>query len=118
MFYDRFEELCRNKGVKPSKAAIDAGINKSTVTYWKKTPDFKPNGAVIEKLSKYFGITRAELLGEQKERPLINNDEELTEYLEELRERSDMRMLFSVTKNATKEQVMAIVKMIEEMQGK
>ena len=35
------------------------------------------------------------LLGnEQKEKPLVNNDEELTEYLEELKNRKEMRMLF------------------------
>ena len=41
---------------------------------------------------------------------------ELAEYLEELKNRPDKRMLFSVTKNATKAQIEAIVRMIEEMQ--
>ena len=42
--------------------------------------------------------------------------EALAEYLEELKNRPDKRMLFSVTKNATKAQIEAIVRMIEEMQ--
>ena len=41
-------------------------------------------------------------------------DAELAEYLEELKNRPDKRMLFSVTKNATKAQIEAIVRMIEE----
>lgn len=44
-------------------------------------------------------------------------ERELAGYLEELRARPDKRMLFSVTKNATKEQIEAIVHMIEELQA-
>ena len=44
-------------------------------------------------------------------------DDDLREYLEELRSRPEKRLLFSVTKNATRSQIEAIVKMIEEMQS-
>ena len=40
------------------------------------------------------------------------------EYLDELRTRPEMRMLFSTTKNATKAQIEAIVQFIEGMQEK
>lgn len=119
VFYDNYVRLCNSISKSPSAVAVELGLKKATVTRWKKGGN--PTDANLQKIAVYFGVSTDYLLGkesEQKERPLINNDEELTEYLEELRERSDMRMLFSVTKNATKEQVMAIVKMIEEMQGK
>ena len=63
MFYERFVQLCRQKGVSTSKAAIDAGLSKSTVTKWKKDPGTKPSGNVIDKLCRYFGISVSELLG-------------------------------------------------------
>lgn len=50
--------------------------------------------------------------------PIDRVEPELREYLDQLRNRDEMRMLFSVTKGATKEQVEAIVKMIESMQDK
>ena len=50
--------------------------------------------------------------------PIDQVEPELREYLDQLRNRDEMRLLFSVTKGATKEQVEAIVKMIESMQGK
>lgn len=65
MFYDRFVVLCRRKGVTPSRAAIDAGLSKSTVTKWKNDPDSKPTGNVIGKLTNYFGVSIAELLGDE-----------------------------------------------------
>lgn len=63
MFYERFVQLCKQKGVSTSKAAIDAGLSKSTVTKWKKDPGTKPSGNVIDKLCRYFGISVSELLG-------------------------------------------------------
>ena len=63
MFYERFVQLCRQKGVSTSKAAIDAGLSKSTVTKWKTDPGTKPSGNVIDKLCRYFGISVSELLG-------------------------------------------------------
>ena len=67
MFYDHFVRLCKQKGVSTSKAAIDAGLSKSTVTKWKKDPTTKPSGNVIDKLCRYFDISVSELLGYEEE---------------------------------------------------
>lgn len=75
MFYDRFSALCAERGVSPSRAAIEAGLSKSTVTKWKSNPDSEPTGSAIKKLSDYFGITRAELLGESIEKAPVISDE-------------------------------------------
>lgn len=64
MFYDRFVALCKRKGVSPSRAAEDAGLSKSTVTKWKNDATAHPTGNVIDKLTRYFDIPVAELLGE------------------------------------------------------
>ena len=69
MFYERFLELCKDKGVSTSKAAIDAGLSKSTVTKWKKYPTSKPSGNVITKLCNYFDVSVSELLGTEEEEP-------------------------------------------------
>lgn len=66
MFYERFAALCAQRGISPSRAAEDAGLSKSTVTKWKRSPDSRPTGAVLEKLAQYFGVTVADLLGEPK----------------------------------------------------
>lgn len=68
MFYDKFARICKEHGVSPSKAAIDAGLSKSTVTKWKTTPDAQPTGTAIKKLSAYFSIPISELLGEEEQK--------------------------------------------------
>jgi transcriptional regulator with XRE-family HTH domain len=50
---------------------------------------------------------------DKKEKPLVNGDEELTKYLQYLKTRPEMRMLFDITKSATKEDVEKAVKIIE-----
>lgn len=36
MFFERFLNLCKEKGLSPSKASQEIGFSKSSVTYWKK----------------------------------------------------------------------------------
>lgn len=117
MFYDNFLRLCNQKGVSPSAAVVEMGFQKSVVTRWKKSI---PTDANKLKIANYFGVSVDELIGdaENEKKPLINEDEELTEYLEELKNRPEMRMLFSLTKGATKEDVEKAVRIIEAALGK
>lgn len=64
MFYDKFLELCNKKGIKPTPAAVEAGISKSLVTKWRTEKIETPSPEVLAKVAQYFGITIAELLGE------------------------------------------------------
>lgn len=43
----------------------------------------------------------------------MNGDAELTEYLEELKSRPELKMMFSLTKNATKKDVEKAVAIVE-----
>lgn len=55
---------------------------------------------------------------EDKKELLVNDDQELTEYLEALKTRPEMRMLFQLSKDATKEDVEAAVRIIEALRNK
>ena len=68
MFYDRFVYLCKQKGVTPSRAALDAGISKSLVTKWKTNNVSDPSPEVLRKLATYFNLSLSELLGEDAEK--------------------------------------------------
>lgn len=115
MFYDNYVRLCNSVHKSPSAVAIEIGIAKPTVYRWKSGSI--PNHATAVKVADYFGVPVSELTGEQKEQAAIDVvDDDLKEYLDELRSRPEMRMLFSTTKTATKAQIEAIVKFIEGMQ--
>lgn len=66
MFYDRFVELCKNKGVSRTKACVDCGISR---TAWHKWEDGStPNGATINKFAAYFSVSVGHLLDEETEK--------------------------------------------------
>lgn len=112
MFYDRFRELCQQKGVSCNRAALEMGLSNATPTKWKKT-GATPNVETLQRIADYFGVSTSSLLGSEK--PLINDDEELTEYVEMLKNRPECRMLFQLTREATKEDVEAAVRIIEAL---
>lgn len=118
MFYDKYVSLCRQKGISLSRAAIDAGISKSLISKWKNNQTQVPSPEILQKLSIYFCVPISDLLCEEK--PLATEDEELDEYLEMLRTRPEMRMLFRVSKDATKadvEKAVAIVEALRKTEG-
>ena len=66
MFYDRFLELCAEKGVKPTNACIEAGLSRGLAAKWKSTKTEKPSADALEKMSVYFEKTIDEILGKEK----------------------------------------------------
>ena len=64
MFYDKYAQLCKRKGVSMSAAALEAGLSKSLVTKWKTNKVDVPSPDVLKKLSAYFGMPVSELLEE------------------------------------------------------
>lgn len=71
MFYDKYAQLCKKRGISMSAAALEAGLSKSLVTKWKANKVDVPSPDVLKKLSTYFGMPVSELLGEEekKEQP-------------------------------------------------
>ena len=116
MFFDKLSELCQEKGITVTQAAREIGYNAASNYYWKKsgaTPTFD----ILEKIAKYFGVTIAYLSGETdiKSPQPTSEDDELLLLLDELRNRPDMKMLFSVSKKCTPDEVRQAVKIIEAL---
>lgn len=117
--YDRLALLCSQKGIKGGRMCTDLGISKSLMTDLKMGRKTGITAVTAQKIASYFGVSVGYLLGEedQKEKPLINNDEELTEYVQMLKTRPECRMLFQLSKDASKEDVEKAVRIIEALRG-
>ena len=109
--YEIFEQLLQLKGVTPYKVAKATGIAQASLSDWKSGKVKQPAADKLQKIADYFGVTVDYLLGNSHK--TTKEDVELQNYLEELRTRPEMKMLFSVTKNATKEEIEKAVKIIE-----
>lgn len=128
MFYDNYVSLCAKIEKSPSGVAREIGLSNAAANGWKNGK--MPNDTTLSKLSSYFGVSVYTLTeekektptpeGERKSAVLVNDDAELTEYLEELRSRPEMRMLFSISKGATKadiEKAVAIIEALRKTEG-
>ena len=117
MFFDRFENLCKQKGVSKQKACIDCGLSRTAWNKWKAGAI--PNGDAIQSLADYFGVTTDYLLtgAETKKVPAPTGGDELDETLERLRTRPECRMLFKLADGATAEDVKKAVAIIEALRS-
>ncbi len=122
--YERIEALCAQKGVNITQMCRQAGVNRGNLTDLKMGRQTGLSTRNMDRIAKYFGVSIEELLGTagaREDADLVNGDEELTEYLEMLRSRPECRMLFSVTKNATRDDVekaVAIIEALRKAEGK
>ena len=67
MFYDRFKQLCEQKGVSCNKAVLEIGLSNATPTKWRKT-GATPNGDTLNRIAAYFGVSLDYLLDEKTEK--------------------------------------------------
>lgn len=96
-----------------SDLVTDLNLTASTVSDWANGKKY-PRVDKMQLLADYFGILKSDLT-EKHETSKMTDDIELQEYLEELKNRSELRMLFSLTKGATKEDVEKAVRIIEAL---
>ena len=86
MFYDRYVELCQQKGVSLTRAAKDNKLSNSTQTKWQEGSI--PNGATLIKLANYFNVSIDYLVGLSNKKQIAKDlsDEEsvLLEYFRRL----------------------------------
>ncbi len=120
-FYNNYVRLCAQVKKSPSAVAEEMGFSRTSVSRWKKME--KPRDATALRVANYFNVPLESLFVEDSVEPeqASNDNSELEEYLEELRNRSEVRMLLSVTKDATKadvERAVAIIEALRKSEGK
>lgn len=95
----------------------EAGVSRASLSDLKVGRKQTLSADTLSKIARYFNVTVDYLLGAEK-KPLVNDDEELTEYLQMLKTRPECRMLFQLSKDATKEDVEKAVRIIEALWDK
>ena len=115
--YEIFAKLLSDNNVTAYQVGKATGISTSTLSEW-KNGKYTPKSDKLQKIADYFNVPVEYLLtGEKKSPDTMSEDEEIMEYLNELKNNPGMRILFSKAKGATKEDLEKVVKMIEIMRG-
>jgi len=114
----RIRELCVSRNTSITKIEKALGYGNGTVSGWNKAKKKAPYDRVVA-IAIYLGVSPDYLeTGHRREKAPGTEAEggaEMNEYLEQLRTRPEMKMLFHTFKGATKEQIEAIVAAWEAM---
>lgn len=111
----RIEALLKEKKLPKLEFYKQIPITPSAFSLWRKG-ETNPTKENISRMAEILGTTEQYLMfGGEKEKPIIAEDDELNEILEACRERSDLRMLFKLSKGATADDVKQAIKIIEAL---
>ena len=113
MFSDVLRRLRKNAGLSQEELGAKLGLAKSTISMYENGTR-EPSLEILEAIADIFNVDMNTLTDSKASAEF---SDELQGYLEELKTRSEMRMLFKLTKGATKEDVMKAVKIIEALIG-
>ena len=112
MFADVLKKLRIQSGMSQEELGNKLGLAKSTISMYENGVREPKSIEILEAIADTFNVDMNTLTDSKTSAEL---NDELQEYLEELKNRSEMRMLFSLAKGATKEDVMQAVRIIEAL---
>lgn len=118
---DRIRVLCVKNKTSITKLEMEFGYANGTIGKWKNAKKRPPLEKVMEIAARLNTTVDYLYNGEEIEKaptPEDERDDELSEYLDMLRSRPECRMLFSLAKGATKEDVETAVTIIEAIRKK
>lgn len=72
MFWEIYSDLCATAKSSPNRVAKELSISSGAVTEWKKGRN--PQSSTLQKIADHFGVTVDYLLGNEKEKPTVNDD--------------------------------------------
>ena len=105
-------------GLSQQEVARSVGVSEATVSRWESGDIANMGAGRIKLLAQVLQTSPMEILGGTSASPGEEDDPrdpELVEYLQQLRSRPEMRMLFSTTKNASRAEIERAVKIIQAL---
>lgn len=112
-------ELCREYATSYTKMCNDTGVSRSLLTEIRKGRKKGITAKTAQKIADYFGVSVDRVVyGKRDEgEKSVEPDTELAEYLDDLRDRPETRMLLAATRGMTKEQVKIMADFAKTIRG-
>ena len=107
--YENIIALCNERGIKGGKMCTDTGISKGLLTDLKMGRRTGVSAATAQKIASYFGVSVGYLLGEEKEKTAVENDNGLSE---------SKKQLLALAESCTEEDAEKLLQMMQILLGK
>lgn len=117
--HEIIDSLLKKRGISGYKMCNDLGLSRSFITELRKGRAKSVKVETAQKIADYFGVSVGYLLGnEQKETaPAEAEADEMSDILQEFRENPELKTLFSLSKNATPEELRQYINVIKALRG-
>lgn len=117
MFSERLKILRSQAGMSQKELAERLFVSQQSVAKW-ETDKSTPNPEMVARIAEVFGVPSDYLLGiSDVQSPSLPYDPETVAAMEDAFERPEMRALFSVSKNATKEDIEKTIAILKTIKG-
>lgn len=118
-FAENLKILRKEQKLTQKQLAAKLGVALSTVAMW-ETGAREPDYEMLNKIAQFFHVTYDMLLSSNPVKNFIDGSEEdeLLELRDLLRNRPEMKMLFSISRNATRSDIEKTVAIIEALKDK
>lgn len=109
MYYEIFEKLCKERGVKPAHVSKETGVSTATLTNWKKGV-YTPKSDKLQLIADYFGVSLAYLTG----REIVIDTKPMRQAMEAIQEQtapglSDVIKMYQVFDDEDREEILTLM---------
>lgn len=116
-FANILKTLMEKKGVTNYRLSKDIDCAPTTVTNW-LTGKTVPASDKMQLLAGYFGVSVDYLMtGDDEDTAERYEQQEVADMLDEIRKNPELRTMFSITRNATPEQLRQYINVIKAIRG-
>lgn len=115
-FGGNLKYLRLSKGISMSELGKRIGVAVTTISTYENDPSKAPSPERIVKIAHALGVPTNELFVNDGQKEVID-DYELRDYLSDIKDRGEMRALFSLSQNATKEDIDQTLAILSTLRG-
>ncbi len=113
MYYQNFEELCKQRNIKPNKVSKETGVSTATLTSWKQGK-YTPKPDKLKLIADFFNVSLEFLM--RNEDVQWNPSEQTMDYTISLsEEEQDLLMKYRKADDTQKEMIRRILAYSDKM---
>lgn len=121
-FGQRLKELRKSKGLTGEQLGAIFNVTKTAISNWENGNRF-PDENTLRKIAEFFNVTLDYLLGRTDIKnpsdyihKAVEDDPELAEFWEEMKERESLQILFKQAKNLDDRDIKQIIRIIKAIE--
>lgn len=116
-FIANYEKILKDRHIPKMVFYKACGITDAAVSQWRTGKSY-PSRKSVESIATFLGITVQSLVGgEETEKPVADEDNELSEMLNKCKDNSALRMVFDAASTLTEDELKTAAALLNALKG-